>query len=78
MFVKPAPGARVRYPAPAHTHILSAEGAEVEDSPYWQRRLRDRDVVKATPPPAAAAPAAPAPPAAPIPAAPAPAPAAAV
>lgn len=43
MFVRPAPGLKVRDPV-LRDH-LPAEGREVADSVYWQRRLRDRDVL---------------------------------
>lgn len=48
MFVKPAPGRRVRYPdRPAV--FLPEEGANVAVVPYWMRRLKTGDVVKAKP-----------------------------
>lgn len=48
MFVKPAKeGLKVRDPKGGH---LPAEGAEVPCNPYWNRRLRDGDVVKASKP----------------------------
>ncbi len=43
LFVRPAPGARVRDPdtkAP-----IPADGAVVPDNGYWRRRLRVGDVV---------------------------------
>jgi hypothetical protein len=51
MFVKPAPELLVanpeaRPPMPRH---LPAAGAEVPDTEYWRRRLRDGDVVEAPP-----------------------------
>lgn len=62
MFIKPAsPLVRVPDPSQAGTpgYWLPDEGREVESSMFWMRRLRDRDVVLATPPtaPIAAAPA---------------------
>lgn len=60
MFVKPAPGLSVRDPD-RHDH-LPAEGREVPDNLFWQRRLRDADVVRAEKPaaePPAAEPAGP-------------------
>lgn len=45
MFVKPADGVMVR--DPAHYRPLPVEGAEVSESTYWMRRLRDGDVVQA-------------------------------
>lgn len=48
MFVKPAPGLKVR--DPQSKRHLPEEGAEVPDSDsYWVRRLIDGDVVKAAP-----------------------------
>ncbi len=48
MFVKPAPGLKVR--DPKTKQHLPESGAEVPDSDsYWVRRLRDGDVVRATP-----------------------------
>lgn len=47
MFVKPAPGLVIR--DPDLLDLLPATGREVPDSGYWQRRLRDRDVVEASP-----------------------------
>lgn len=44
MFVKPAPGLSIR--DPELLDLLPAEGREVsDDNMYWQRRVRDRDVV---------------------------------
>jgi len=58
MFVKPAPGLKVR--DPVKKDYLPVDGRTVPDtSIYWTRRLQFGDVVKATPP--APAPAAPAP-----------------
>lgn len=47
MFVKPAPGLRI--PDPDLHDFLPEQGREVQDTPYWQRRLSDRDVIKAPP-----------------------------
>lgn len=47
MFVKPAEGLVIR--DPDLLDLLPATGREVPDSVYWQRRLRDRDVVEADP-----------------------------
>lgn len=47
MFIKPAAGLKVRVDA---GRLLADEGEEVVDSVYWQRRLRDGDVVLADPP----------------------------
>lgn len=60
MFVKPGPNEDgpdglhvVRIP---HTHaLLPAEGQEVPDNQFWQRRLMQGDVVRATSPKEAAA-----------------------
>lgn len=67
MYVKPAPvppalAAELGAAAPAHLQvrdpdlrdILPAEGREVPETPYWHRRLRDGDVLPATPPTVAA------------------------
>lgn len=43
-FVKPAAGRRVLDPATRKP--LPAEGAEVERTPYWLRRLREGDVTE--------------------------------
>ena len=52
MFVKPAPGLKVRHPE-TRQHIPD-EGIEVpETDTYWARRLMDGDVVLVTPPAAA-------------------------
>lgn len=56
MYVKAAPGLVIR--DPVFLDLLPPEGREVPESDYWQRRLLDGDVVKATPP--ASAPPAPA------------------
>ncbi len=49
MFVKPAPGRIVR--DPVSKVALPETGKEVPDfDMYWARRLRDGDVVEATPP----------------------------
>lgn len=55
MYVKAAPGLVIR--DADLKDLLPAEGREVPDSPYWQRRLRDGDVVSATPPSVAPPPA---------------------
>lgn len=54
MFVKPKSGLKVR--DPETKGFLPEEGAEVPDSLYWTRRLRDKSVVVATPPAASPAP----------------------
>lgn len=48
IFLRPAPGLTVRDPATKQP--LPAEGAEVADTPFWRRRLRRGEVVKATAP----------------------------
>jgi len=54
MFVRPAhpdllvANPEARPPMPRH---LPPEGAEVPDTEYWRRRLRDGDVVEAAPEP---------------------------
>ena len=49
MFVKPAPGLRI--PDPQRLDYLPAEGRHIDASePYWQRLLRDSDVLPAAPP----------------------------
>jgi len=45
MFVKPAPGVRVRNPQ-SRLHI-SETGAHVPRDQFWMRRLADGDVVEA-------------------------------
>jgi hypothetical protein len=47
MNVKPAPGLTVV--DPDLKDVLPAEGREVPDTHYWQRRLRDGDVVPVQP-----------------------------
>lgn len=42
MIVKPSPGLKVR--DPALRDFLPAAGRTVPDTPYWIRRLRDKDV----------------------------------
>jgi hypothetical protein len=49
VFVKPAPGLKVRDPI-THKH-LPESGREVPDNTYWMRRLNAGDVVLATPTP---------------------------
>ncbi|WP_414712839.1 DUF2635 domain-containing protein [Serratia marcescens] len=47
MFVKPREGCEVR--DPFKRTLLPKEGAEVSDSdPFWQRRVRDQDVILVT------------------------------
>jgi hypothetical protein len=48
MYVKPAPGFSI--PDPDLKDRLPAEGREVPDTDFWQRRLRDGDVFLAAPP----------------------------
>lgn len=52
MFVKPAPreveGQPLVVRDPDMLDLLPPEGREVPDSDYWQRRLRDGDVVPAS------------------------------
>jgi hypothetical protein len=48
MYVKPAAGLLIR--DPDLRDLLPAEGREVPETLYWQRRVRDRDVVLADPP----------------------------
>ena len=47
MFVKAAPGLVIR--DPDLKDLLPPEGRDVPDSLYWNRLLRDTDVVLATP-----------------------------
>jgi hypothetical protein len=54
MYVKAAPGLVIR--DPVFLDLLPAEGRDVPDTPYWQKRLLDEDVVRATPPQAEPAP----------------------
>jgi hypothetical protein len=44
MKVKPAPGRAVRDPQQKY-RLLPEQGGEVPDNAFWQRRLRDGDVV---------------------------------
>jgi len=43
MFVIPAPGRQVRDPRKV-SEPLPAQGREVQDSPYWRRRVKEGDV----------------------------------
>ena len=63
MFVKPGPnprklGSLLKVRVPRTRQILPEAGQDVPNTAFWIRRLRDGDVVRATPP--AAKPAAPA------------------
>ena len=42
MYVTPAPGMKI--PDPDLQDFLPDTGREVLDTPYWQRRILDRDV----------------------------------
>jgi len=42
IFIKPAAGLAV--PDPERNEALPPAGREVDDSPYWRRRLRDKSV----------------------------------
>jgi hypothetical protein len=53
MYVKAAPGMKIR--DADLKDLLPDEGRDVPDTDYWQRRLRDGDVVLAEPPAAAPA-----------------------
>lgn len=59
MYVKPAPreveGRALVVRDPDLKDLLPAEGRDVPDTPYWQRRLADGDVVLASAPAAAPA-----------------------
>lgn len=55
LHLKPAPKKTVFDPATKKP--LPEEGALVEDSAYWRRRLADKDVVRIDPPKAADKPA---------------------
>ncbi|RHW17202.1 DUF2635 domain-containing protein [Sphingomonas gilva] len=46
IFLRPAPGRLVRHPDGSR---LGSEGAPVAPSPYWQRRIDDRDVLVGRP-----------------------------
>ncbi len=52
MYLKPT-SAAMRVPDPAHqgtpSYFLPATGREVEDNAFWRRRIKDGDVVEATP-----------------------------
>lgn len=43
MYVTPAPGLKI--PDPDLQDYLPDNGREVPDTPYWQRRILDRDVL---------------------------------
>lgn len=47
VFVKPAPGARVR--DPVTRELLPEAGAPVPLNAFWRRRLEDGDVVRTDP-----------------------------
>ncbi len=47
MFVKPAPGLVIR--DPDLKDLLPVEGREVPATDYWNRRVRDGDVIQAEP-----------------------------
>ena len=52
LYVKPGEGRAV--PDPEHGgELLPAEGRSVPNTAYWQRRLKDHDVIEAEPVPAA-------------------------
>jgi hypothetical protein len=48
MYVKPAPGFTIR--DPDLFDFLPADGRDVPETDYWNRRLRDGDVVAAAAP----------------------------
>lgn len=48
MYVKPAPGLKIRKPA-NREQVLADQGEDVPCSSYWMRRLKEGDVVKAKP-----------------------------
>ena len=48
LFVRPAPGARVRDPETKAP--IPETGVDVPNTGYWQRRIRMGDVVVVTPP----------------------------
>jgi hypothetical protein len=48
MKVKPAPGRAVR--DPSNMQLLPEDGREVPNNQFWQRRLRDGDVIEAAEP----------------------------
>jgi hypothetical protein len=54
MFVKPAPGLKVR--DPDLRDFLPADGRDVPETDYWRRRVRDEDVIETQPPAPAAVP----------------------
>ena len=49
MYVKPAPGRTV--PDPQRADFLPADGREVPDNQWWNRRVEDNDVIVTDPPP---------------------------
>jgi hypothetical protein len=54
IYIKPAPGVKVRDPEHAQMAHLPDEGKWVNANTYWTRRLMDGDVIEAKPPRAAA------------------------
>lgn len=52
IYVVPVNGARIPYfDAAGRRAFLPPEGASVQDSGFWQRRLNDGEVVIGAPPP---------------------------
>jgi len=47
MFVKPAPGLKIR--DPDLKDLIPDEGRDVPETDYWHRRIRDNDVVLVQP-----------------------------
>lgn len=52
VYVRPAPGARVRLPARGY-QVLGPEGGWVELDPFMRRRVADGEVIVGAPPAAA-------------------------
>ena len=55
IFIKPAPGMRVRNPDQNY-QLLPPEGEYVPRSPYWAKKIRDRVVLVVAGPAAASTP----------------------
>lgn len=56
LYLRPVNGARVLDPATEPPTALPVEGRKVEDTPYWRRRLRAKEVEEVKSPVAASAP----------------------
>lgn len=50
IYVKPAPGMKIRNPQRGFQHLDEAGDHVPETDSYWQKLLREGDVVRADPP----------------------------